>query len=152
LEFIAGITQQIQDRLMQITRYFGWDSNRMRGDRNKAEAAEGVLEESELKKSEVIITISFKSKKIPQLMWRECITEVDPFLCPHCRSLMRLIIFICERIIIKKILNHLGLFKEDKPKQNKAPPVSRDFIERIIELYDEGWPDYEEPFVNVQTL
>jgi hypothetical protein len=87
-------------------------------------------------------------------MWRECIKkvwEVDPLLCRHCGSLMKIVSFIYERKVIKKILDHLGLY-EGKPMRNRAPPVSRDFIERIIELYDDGWTDYEEPFVDVQTL
>jgi hypothetical protein len=125
----------------------------MRGDRNKAEAAE-VREEQESEKNEIIIVSGFKPKKIPKLMWRECIKkvwEVDTLLCRHCGSLMKIVSFIYERKVIKKILDHLGLY-EDKPMRNRAPPVSRDFIERIIELYDDGWPDYEEPFVDVQTL
>ncbi len=155
LEFIAAITQHIPDRLMQICRYYGWYSNRMRGDRRKAEAAAAEYEEPELDNSEVIIISGFKPKKIPRLMWRECIKkiwEVDPLLCPHCGSLMKLISFIYERKIIRKILDHLDLHEEDQPKRNKAPPLSRDFVERIIEFYDDGWPDYEEPFVDAQTL
>jgi hypothetical protein len=155
LEFIAAITQHIPDRLMQITRYYGWYSNRMRGDRRKIETAAGEREEQKAKESEVIVVSGFKPKKIPQLMWRECIKkiwEVDPLLCPHCGSLMKLVSFIYERKIIKKILDHLGLYEEDKPTRDRAPPFSRDVIERIIESYDDGWPDYEEPFVDVQTL
>jgi hypothetical protein len=88
-------------------------------------------------------------------MWRECIQkiwEVDAFLCPHCDSLMKLIICIYERKVIRKILDHLGLYEEDKPNRDRAPPVSQDVAERIIESYDDGWPDYEEPFVDVKTL
>ncbi len=153
MEFIAAITQHIPERLAQIVRYYGWYSNRMRGDRNKAEATE-VREEQESEKNEIIIVSGFKPKKIPKLMWRECIKkvwEVDPLLCRHCGSLMKIVSFIYERKVIKKILDHLGLY-EDKPMRNRAPPVSRDFIEIIIELYDDGWPDYEESFVDVQTL
>ena len=36
LDFIAEITQHIPDPGMQIIRYYGWHSNRMRGDRAKA--------------------------------------------------------------------------------------------------------------------
>jgi hypothetical protein len=25
-------------------------------------------------------------------------------------------------------------------------------VETIIETYDDGWPDYEEPFIDVHTL
>lgn len=76
---------------------------------------------------------------------------MDHLLCPHCGNLMKIKCFIYERKVIKKILDHLGLYEEDKPKRNRAPPISRNFVERIIESYDDGWPDYEKPFVDVQT-
>jgi hypothetical protein len=96
-------------------------------------------------------------------MWRECtpraflsghikkIWEVDPLLCTHCGNLMIIISFIYERKIIKKILDHLGMYEEDKSKGNRAPPPSPD-VKRIVEQYGDGWPDYEEPFVDVQTI
>ena len=97
----------------------------------------------------------FKTKKVPPLIWRECIKkvwEVDPLLCPHCRALMKIITFIYERKVIKKILDPLGLYKEAKPKREKAPPSLSNIIETIVGPYDDGWPDYEEPFVDVQAL
>jgi len=65
LEFIAAITSHIPYRLMQITRYYGWYSNRMRGDRLKAEAEVGESEEQGSEESDVIIVSGFKPKKIP---------------------------------------------------------------------------------------
>ena len=35
-EFIVSITQHIPDNNFQLVRNYGWDSNRMRGDRFKA--------------------------------------------------------------------------------------------------------------------
>jgi len=35
LEFIAAITQHIPEKSFQLVRYYGWYSNRMRGDRKK---------------------------------------------------------------------------------------------------------------------
>lgn len=155
LEFIAAITQHIPERMSQMVRYIGWYSNRMRGDRLKSEEAQRECEEKVVEESEIIIVRGFKTKKVPPLIWRECIKkvwEVDPLLCPHCGSLMKLVSFIYERNIIKKILDYLGLYERDKSKRNRAPPFSPNFVERIIEQYDDGWPDYEEPFVDVQML
>jgi len=55
--------------------------------------------------------------------------------------------------VIKKILDHLGLDKEDKLKRNRAPPgpITK-CIGTNVELYDDGWPEYEEPFIDVQIL
>jgi hypothetical protein len=41
LSFIADITQHIPEKSFQLIRYYGWYSNRMRGDRLKASAPEG---------------------------------------------------------------------------------------------------------------
>jgi hypothetical protein len=37
LDFIAAITQHIPEQSFQLVRYYGWYSNRMRGDRKKLE-------------------------------------------------------------------------------------------------------------------
>ena len=90
----------------------------------KAETEAGESEEQKSEESDVIIVSMFKPKKIPQLMWRECtprallsgrlkkIWEVDPLLCSQWGSLMKLIRFIYERKIIKKILDHLDFYEE----------------------------------------
>lgn len=48
------------------------------------------------------------------------ILEVDPLTCPKCKGPMRVIAVIDDREVIRKILDHLGLW-EVKPK----PPPSR---------------------------
>ena len=37
VDFIAAITQHIPEKNFQLVRYYGWYSNRMRGDRRKRE-------------------------------------------------------------------------------------------------------------------
>jgi len=64
---------------------------------------------------------------------------------------MKIISFIYERAVIKKILVHLHLYSE--PKQQRAPPVPEPG--KIISdygSYDDGWPGYEEPSVDVNSL
>jgi len=155
LEFMAAITQHIPDRLAQMVRYLGWYSNRMRGDRRKAEEVGANCEEKKADQSEVIVVSGFNPKKVPLLVWRECIKkvwEVDPLICTHCGGLMKVISFIYERKVIKKILDHLGLSEEDKPNRKRAPPFPEKCVETILESYDDGWPDHEEPFIDVQKL
>jgi len=90
LEFIAAITQHIPEPSFQLVRYYGWYRNRMRGDRKKQEKREdgkyaGVAAED----CRVIDIRNYKPKRIPQLMWRECIKkiwEVDPLTCPYCHT------------------------------------------------------------------
>jgi len=65
---------------------------------------------------------------------------------------MKIITFIYERKVMKKILDPLGLSEEAKPKWERAPPSPQNIVETIIEQYDDSWSDYEEPFIDVQTL
>jgi hypothetical protein len=71
LEFIAAITQYIPEPYFQLTRTYGWYSNRMRGDRKKQEEREKDkrADESEtIKDSKIIDIRNNKLKRIPQLM------------------------------------------------------------------------------------
>ena len=69
LEFIASITQHIPEPSFQLVRYYGWYSNRMRGDRKKQE--ERVKREGENVVADDLRVIDFrgyKPKRIPQLI------------------------------------------------------------------------------------
>ncbi len=69
-----------------------------------------------------------------------------------CRYFLAGASLISERKVIIRILGHLGLLKGVQPKRNRAPPVPADTCGgKRIEPYDDGWPAYEEPFVDVQT-
>jgi hypothetical protein len=154
LEFIAPITQHIPEPYFQLTRMYGWYSNRMRGDRKKQREREG--ENETIEDSKIIDIRNFKPKRIPQLMWRECtprallsgrikkIWEVDPLTCPKCTGGMKIISFIYKRTVIKKILTHLNLYEERS--NQRAPPVAPQYIgpTEIVPHHD-GWSGYEEP-------
>jgi hypothetical protein len=73
-EFIATITQHIPDKSFQLVRYYGWYSNRTRGDRRK----HGLLKPEEQvdapADADNILHITVApQKKIPSRTWRECI-------------------------------------------------------------------------------
>ena len=60
-DFIARITQHIPDKSFQLVRYYGWYSNKMRGQRLKrADAEAGAAPEGE-----VIDVSAFKPRRIP---------------------------------------------------------------------------------------
>jgi len=150
LEFIAAITQHIPERSFQLVRYYGWYSNRMRGDRTKQEEREKEKREGEgatAENSKIIDIRNHKPKRIPKLMWRECIKkvwEVDPLTCPKCTSEMRIISFIYKKTVIKKILVHLGVY-EEKKNQRAPPPAPPEYTEPIEIVHDDdGWPGYDE--------
>jgi hypothetical protein len=54
--------------------------------------------------------------------------EVDPMLCPKCRSRMKVIAFITDYPVVDRIINHLKLkFVADKP-----PPSNVAFQEYLM--------------------
>jgi len=60
--------------------------------------------------------------------------ETDPLTCPKCQGEMRIISFIDQPEVIKKILQHLGLWEESlRPGsgQAHAPPAREPPIKEI---------------------
>ena len=55
------------------------------------------------------------------------IYEVDPLVCPRCRGKMKVIAFIEDEEVIRKILKHLGLWEVKKraPPKIKSPPFTK---------------------------
>ena len=142
LEFIAAITQHIPNKFSQLSRYFGFYSNRSRGMRAKAEQMEQTQETAEEKNKEgvnIIDVSKYQPKKVPSLTWCECIKKIwkqDPLICTECMGLMRVISFITEGPIIRKILKHLGLWEEGSARD---PPLKMDAPEIVwIPIEDAG--------------
>lgn len=151
-EFIAVITQHIPDKSFQLVRYYGWYSNRSRGDRRKKAELRVDMQDSTAVPEEIetLDVSAHKPCRIPFRTWRECIKkvwEVDPLECPKCHVEMKIISFITisQPEVIQQILEHLGLYKKSRPPPDK-PHASGDVIH---ELFDDGWPGYEEPFHTV---
>jgi len=83
-EFIAAITQHIPDKGFQMVRYYGWYSNRARGERAKREAGPAAPDTAAV---DVIDVSEYQPPRIPSKEWRELIKkvwEVDPLICPRC--------------------------------------------------------------------
>ena len=61
---------------------------------------------------------------VPSKTWRELIKkvwEVDPLTCPRCGSEMKIISLIQDPDVIRQILKHLGLWKQDAGSRCKKP-------------------------------
>ncbi len=154
----AAITQHIPDKSFQMARYYGFYSNRSRGERNKAcsEPVEGAdirgtedQPSPDSPQATVLDVSDYKPRRIPSKTWRELIKkiwEVDPLSCPRCHHEMKIIGLISDPEIIERILRHLGLWKQQTApsgRKIKAPehgPV-------VIEDFDDGRPGYEEPAI-----
>ena len=104
MNFIAAITQYIPEKSFQLARYYGWYSNRGRGEREKKKQPTVNVPEAQTK-ADIIDVSEYRPPKIPSPQWRECIKkvwEVDPLSCPKCGSEMNIISFIKEGGVIHR--------------------------------------------------
>ena len=101
-----------------------------------------VATKNDLKKSmatdaiEIIDLSAHRPRKVPGLTWRNCIKkiyEIDPLCCPQCGGEMRIISFIHQFSVVRKILEHLGLWDED---HSRGPPQNEKLV---YESLDDGW-------------
>ena len=144
-DFIAAITQHIPDKSFQLVRYYGWYSNKMRGQRDKREAAEAQPEAG--KAIQVIDVSAHLPRRIPSAKWRELIKKVweaDPLICPRCTKEMRIVALIDQAAVIERILRHLGLREQGvRVTPSTGPPMPAS-TERIVEPWlDDPFPDYD---------
>ena len=104
LDWLARLVTHIPNRGEQLVRYYGYYSNKSRGMRKKADTDHQVpaLVDSDI------------SKKKFRKNWSRLIQKiynVDPLLCPKCKGSMRIISFMEDAAVIKKILKHLNLWE-----------------------------------------
>ena len=111
----------------QMVRYYGFYSNKSRGLRKKAGTDDQVpaLIDSDISRQ------AFR-KNWARLIQK--IYNVDPLLCPKCSGSMKIISFIDDSEIIKKILKHLDLWEVGR----KPPPRANGPPTETIIIYDES--------------
>jgi len=148
-EFIAAITQHIPKKSFQTTRYYGAYSNKVRGLRAKTDTPLSTESDTQTIPDEVsVIDVSkYQPQNVPSLTWRECIKKIwkdDPLICPECRSEMKIISFIDNPKIIKKILKYLNLWEEESARDPPRPPEIPDEIV-YVPIEDTAWDQRENP-------
>jgi hypothetical protein len=118
LEWLAAMCSHVPNKGEQMVRYYGYYSNVSRWKRKKDELDDVIpcIQEPEL------------TDRAFRHNWARLIQkiyEVDPLVCPKCTGPMRVIAFIEQAEVIRKILQHLGLWcarRKPLPRAN-APPV-----------------------------
>jgi hypothetical protein len=115
LDFLAEVTQHIPDRGDHLVRYYGWYSNKSRGQRahRQPSAAPGT-------QAAAHSPTAREARKGWAALIRQ-VYESDPLCCPKCGSEMKIIAFIerHQSEVIEKILRHCGLWDE-----SRGPPVA----------------------------
>jgi len=123
LEWMAALVSHIPDRGAQTVHYYGRYSNATRGrlKKEKAEPEYHIIEDD--------------SKGRLNKSWARLIQkiyEVDPLTCPRCGGEMRIIAFIEDYKIVKKILDYVGIYeferKRPPPKMETCPDEFDDYI------------------------
>ena len=113
---LAAMSSHVPDKGEQMVRYYGYYSNVSRGERKKQNQDEWIP---------CILEPEGSSKEYRKNWARliQKIYEIDPLTCPKCQGPMRIIAFIEDEEVIKKILKHLGLWeaKARPPPKVKAP-------------------------------
>ena len=112
LDWLARLVTHIPGRYEQTVRYYGYYSNKSRGMRKKAGKDDSFP----------AVTPSDMSSKESRQNWARLIQkiyETDPLVCPKCQGPMRIIGFIEDLDIIKKILRPLDFWDV----RNHDPPI-----------------------------
>ena len=127
LEWLDQLTTHIPDRQEQTVRYDVYYNNNSRGMRIKAgkDDIAPVIDEPEISEK------SFR-KNWARLIQK--IYETDPLICPKCKGEMKVIAFIEQQSVIRKMLTHLGIWKT----RNHDPPATNNAAYQIV--YDEEYP------------
>jgi len=122
LEWLAAMCSHVPNKGEQMVRYYGYYSNVSRGKRIKKEQDDLIH----------CILEPDGSSKEHRRNWARLIQkiyEVDPLTCPKCHGRMRIISFIEDEEVIKKILKHLGLWKINPPGvwrvKARPPPLTK---------------------------
>jgi hypothetical protein len=121
LEWLAAMCSHIPDKGMQMVHYYGFYSNVARGKRKKADQ-DGLISN---------IMEDKGSNKEYRKNWARLIQkiyEVDPLICPKCQGKMKVIAFIEDEEVIRKILKHLGLWDRKTRPPPKACPELVEWI------------------------
>jgi len=127
LDWLAQLITHIPNKGEQMVRYYGFYSNKSRGLRKKAGTDDDVP----------ALIQSAVSPREFRKNWAHLIQKiyhVNPMLCPKCSGSMKIISFIEDEQLVKKILKHLNLWdvkRKPPPRANSPPPET--FI-----IYDES--------------
>jgi hypothetical protein len=138
LDWIAEITAHIPAKREQLVRYYGAYSNGSRGKSKKERVKEQPTEVTEVSPPPI--------SRALERRWSHFIRkayETDPLVCPKCSGEMRIISFIDRRDVIRKILEHLGLWEEAHAPPVRGPPEKEiTFDPSFSQLMEEPSPSF----------
>jgi len=123
LEWIAALVSHIPDKGGQTLRYYGHYSNATRGrlKKEKGQPEYYIIEDD---------NPGGLNRSWARLIQK--IYEIDPLICTRCGKKMKIIAFIEDYKIVKKILDYVGIYeferKRPPPKIENSPDEFDDYI------------------------
>ena len=135
MDFLALVSSHIPDKFENRILYYGHWSKKSRGLRKKMEA--------ELSGQELNTVQPLPSSKACRRRWAALIRKVwetDPLKCGKCGGSMKIVAFIDDFLVIKKILKHLGLW--ELPQNERPPPRMSAYSEDDCLQKKNSYSDY----------
>ena len=138
-QWLALLCRHIPDRYEHLVRYVGWYSNRARGERAKA-----------LKDQRAPTTCTAPTEPVSKFAararaaWARLIRKVyeaDPLQCPKCRGPMRVIALIDDPQVVRRILEHLGLWQPEASERSPPVPSEAWAVNSLVPMTYHAVPD-----------
>jgi hypothetical protein len=123
LDWLAQLVTHVPNKGEQMVRYYGYYSNKSRGMRKKA----GIDDQVPALVESAVSSSAFR-RNWARLIQK--IYQIDPLCCPKCQGPMKVISFTEDDALIKKIVEHLGLWET----RNHDPPQPDDTHTPTIEI------------------
>jgi hypothetical protein len=117
LDALAALTAFIPEKGLQLVRYYGYYSNKARGQRRRQNLPAPVADEAADDSYR-----RFCYRALARRAWARLIRKAyfaDPLTCPKCGGRLRIISFIENPSVIERILKHLKLWD---PPERPPPP------------------------------
>jgi hypothetical protein len=121
-EFIARVLTQIPEPRKHNIHRFGIYSSKARAYRTKRNLTLVTSTNDDSSPRQIDSTISPQKRAALRKRWAHLIRRVyltDPLICPDCGGELRVIAFITQPKIIRKILRHL----QNRKDASRAPPT-----------------------------
>ena len=130
LEWLAAMSSHIPNKGEQMVRYYGYYSNVARGKRKKSDSDDVI---------HCIEQPAFSAGDLRRNWARliQKIYEVDPLQCPACNGAMRVVAFIEDEQVVRKILKHLDLWDDKRKPEPRANAPPRIFPADDIPSFDD---------------
>jgi hypothetical protein len=128
LEFIARVTDHIPEHGQQFVRNWGYYSNASRGKRRRRSELESPSAQEATDLAEQDADGWRRRRRLTWVKLLQKVYEIDPLLCRFCGTEMKIISFITEYPVIKKILTHIKFESQQPEPLAHSPPLFQDTV------------------------